>query len=744
MKQKIVALILVIFSPLILLSQEKGIDKVFVKGRVIELVSGGKQDGLPGVIIKSKKSKTLARTNVDGYFEIKIQSFPDTLIVENLGFNKAIVYVNEPLTNLIIELKAGNQLDVVTITGKNDGKSIDLLNPFHIEQIGEGELRKAACCNLSESFETNASVDVSLTDAVSGAKKIQMLGLDGIYSQLQWENIPLVRGLSSSYGLSFTPGTWIQSIQITKGTGSVVNGYESMAGLINLTLKNPSSKEKFYVNTYASSMGRGEINLHGAQELKNNWKTMSFLHLSNNFLEVDRNDDKFRDVPIGPSASFFNRWEKTGKNYETRFGVKATFADKKGGQLTSVGDVQTPRYGVGLYTNHLELFSKIGLFMKKRRFGSIGLVQQAKYHYLKNTFGNTVYQGTQKKYYFNGIYSDIIKNTNHNYKTGLSFILDDYNQTFLDSNFLKTEIVPGAFFEYTYSHLKKFTLVAGVRGDYHNLYGLLFAPRLHAKWNLNPKNALRFSVGRGLRVPNPYSDYTSLMASNRVWVVDSEIKPEDAINAGVTYTQKFQIHDNVSTFSVDYFYTDFFNQLVVDQDINSNEIHLYNSNGKSYSHSFQAELSVSPSKTLELRSAFKYYDVKAEFNGELQQKAFVPRFRALFNLGYTTRNKKWSYDLTANWVGQKRLPSTISNPVEHQRPLESEEYWLLNSQLTYKRKRFSVYLGAENILNVMQKNAIISADDPFGSYFDATQIWSPISGVNIYAGLHFTIKQKKK
>lgn len=742
MKQKLVTLILVVFLPLIVLSQKE--ESEYIKGRIIELVSGAKIDGLPGVIIKSKKNKSITKTNVDGYFELRIKSFPDTLLIENLGFKTALVYVDKSLTNLVVELTAGNQLDAVTITGKNDGKSIDLLNPFHVEKIGEGELRKAACCNLSESFETNASVDVNLTDAVSGAKKIQMLGLDGIYSQLQWENIPLVRGLSSSYGLNFTPGTWIESIQITKGTGSVVNGYESMAGLINLSLKSPASKEMFYVNSYGSSMGRGEINVHGAQELKNNWKTMSFLHVSNNFLEVDRNKDNFIDLPTGPSVAFFNRWEKVGKNYETKFGVKATFADKKGGQLSSAVEDQNSKYNVGLYTNHVELFMKNGFFLKNRRFGSIGLISQAKYHYLRNTFGNTVYEGTQKKYYFNGIYSDILGNTNHNYKTGLSFIVDNYNETFLDSNFLKTEIVPGAFFEYTFSHSKAFTLVAGLRGDYHNIHGLLYAPRLHAKWNINPKNALRFSVGRGLRVPNPYADYTSLMASSRVWIVDSNIKPEDAINAGLTYTQKFQINDNVSSFSFDYFYTDFFNQLVVDQDINSNEIHLYNSKGQSYSHSVQAELSVKASKTLELRTAFKYYDVKAEFNDELQQKAFVPKFRALFNLGYTTRNKKWSYDLTANWVGQKRLPSTSSNPIEHQRALKSNEYWLLNSQLTYKRKRFSVYVGAENILNIMQKNAIISADDPFGSYFDATQIWSPVSGVNIYAGLHFTIKQKKK
>lgn len=736
MKKEIIVLFLC-FLPLLLFSQN-------IKGKVIEINIDNKPEGIPGVIIKSKKNKTLAKSDINGDFEIDLKVYPDTLIFSNLGFETSLVYVDKPLESLVVEMKTGNQLTTVTVIGSNDGKYIDLMNPFHIEQIGEGELRKAACCNLSESFETNASVDVNMTDAVSGAKKIQMLGLDGIYSQLQWENLPLVRGLSSSYGLSFTPGTWIESIQITKGTGSVVNGYESMAGLINLTLKSPSSKEKLYVNTYGNIFGRAEVNIHGAQNLKKNWKTMSFLHLSNNFLEMDRNDDGFRDVPIGFTSSFLNRWEKQGKNYETRFGLKASIADKHGGQINFNPDATEPMYGVGLYTNHLELFSKNGFFMKNRKFGSIGLVSQGKYHYLKNTFGNTVYEGTQKKFYFNGIYSDIVGNTNHNYKTGVSFILDDYNQTYKDSNFLKTEIVPGAFFEYTYKAEKKFALVAGLRGDYHNLYGLLVAPRLHAKWNVNPKSALRISVGRGLRVPNPYADYTSQMASSRVWIVDPNIQPEDAINAGVTFTQKFLVNNNVSSFSVDYFYTDFYNQLVMDKDINTNEIHLYNSNGTSFSHSIQAELSIVPIKNLEVRGAFKYYNVQAEFNNVLQQKAFVPKFRALINLGYMTRNKKWSFDVTGNWVGQQRLTSTASNPAEHQRELISDDYWLLNSQITYKYKRFSVYLGGENLLNIMQDKAIISPDDPFGSYFDATQIWSPVSGINVYAGMHYTLKYKNK
>lgn len=736
MKKEIILLVL-LFFPILMFAQN-------VKGKVVEINEEGNPEGVPGVIIKSKINKSLAKSDINGDFKIEITTFPDTIVFSNLGFETSMVYVDKPLETLVVEMSTGNQLTTVTVIGTNDGKYIDLMDPFHIEQIGEGELRKAACCNLSESFETNASVDVNMTDAVSGAKKIQMLGLDGIYSQLQWENMPLVRGLSSSYGLTFTPGTWIESIQITKGTGSVVNGYESMAGLINLTLKSPSSKDKLYVNTYGNIFGRAEVNIHGAQFLKNGWKTMSFINASNNFLEMDRNNDNFRDIPLGFSGSFLNRWEKRGKNYETRFGLKATYADKQGGQINYSPDATQPMYGVNLYTNHLELFSKNGFFMKKRKQGSIGLISQAKYHYLKNTFGNTVYEGTQKKFYFNSIYSDIIGNTNHKYKTGLSFILDDYNQTYKDSNFLKTEIVPGAFFEYTYSSGRKFALVAGLRGDYHNLYGVLFAPRLHAKWNVNPRSALRISIGRGLRVPNPYSDYTSLMASSRVWVVDPDIQPEDAINAGVTFTQKFLVNNNVSSISVDYFYTDFFNQLVVDRDINTNEIHLYNSKGTSFSHSVQFEASIVPIKNFELRGAFKYYNVQAEFNNVLQQKAFVPKFRTLLNLGYTTRNRKWSYDLTANWVGQKRLTSTATNPIEYQRELTSNDYWLLNSQITYKYKRISVYLGGENLLNIMQDKAIIAADDPFGSYFDATQIWSPVSGVNIYAGFHYTLKYEKE
>ncbi|MEO9531587.1 MAG: TonB-dependent receptor [Crocinitomicaceae bacterium] len=726
-------------------SFSQGHEEIELKGKIVTTIEN-KEEPVPWVKIKSGSGEDVVLSNKNGEFEIGIHKIPDTLYIKAVGYDLVAFPITEPSDELKINLTSGKMLNGVTVVGGSTGHHIDLKDPFNIEKIGQDELRKAACCNLSESFETNASVDVNLTDAVSGAKKIQMLGLDGVYTQLQWENIPLIRGLSTSFGLNFTPGTWIESIQITKGTGSVVNGYESIAGLINIELKKPSESERLYVNLYGNKFTRGEINLHGAQKINDKWSTMTFLHASNQFNETDVNKDGFKDMPVGLLAAGMHRWDFRGENMESRFGVKATFVDKVGGQIgyNKSDDPINPIWGASFQVNHLEAFGKVGIFMKKRRFGSLGLVNQLKYHDMKNVYGNSTYLGTQQKWYSNMIYSDIIGNTNHNYKTGISFVLDDYNQTYNDSNFVKTEIVPGAFFEYTYNRLDNFILVAGVRGDYHNLYGPLFAPRVHAKWNLNKKSALRVSVGRGYRVPNPYADFSSLMASNRVWVVDPNIQPEDGISSGVTFTQKFLIKDEVSSISVDYFYTHFLNQFITDMDVSPNEVHMYNTNATSFSHSVQVELALKPWKVFEFRTAFKYYDVQAEFGGQLQQKAFVPKYRVLLNAGYKTRNKKWEIDVTGNWVGKKRLPSTASNPVEFQRGNESVDYWVLHSQVSYNFKNFTFYLGGENLLNVIQQDAIISAEDPFGTYFDATQIWAPINGVNVYAGIHFNIKQKKK
>jgi outer membrane receptor for ferrienterochelin and colicins len=742
--KKYILLLFVIALSKTLFSQPGHENELTIKGKVITIENGVEMP-VPNAKLLWSEDEHMALSELDGTFEIHVLKLPDTLFVKMTGFKLASFAVNDPTINYTINLQSGQMLNGVEVIALSLGKSIDLMDPTNIETIGQDELRKAACCNLSESFETNASVDVNMTDAISGAKKIQMLGLDGIYTQIQYENIPMVRGLSSSFGLNYTPGTWVESIQITKGTGSVVNGYESMAGLINIEFKQPEHGESFYFNFYGNKFGRAEFNVHSAYRLNDKWGTMTFAHFSNYFAETDVNKDGFRDFPIGHVGAFMHRWNYVGKNYETKFGIKANYGDQLGGQMGYDPSSEPTALYRGIFKNeHVELFSKNGIFIKGRPQGSLGLIGQLEYHHMLTQFGNSSYEGTEKKAYFNGIYSDILGNTNHTYKTGLSFMYDDYVQTYNDSTFLKTEIVPGAFFEYTYNRLDKIIVVAGLRGDYHNLYGELFSPRLHAKWNINPKNALRISVGRGYRIPNPYADNVSYMASSRQWFVSPDFRPEDAISSGVTFTQKFMIGEEVSTFSVDYFYTHFNNQLIVDMDAHPNQLYIYSTSAVGFSHSLQFEVMIKPIKGLELRAAYKYYNVQSTYQGKLHEMAFVPKFRALFNAGYTTRNKKWSFDATGNWVGKKRLPSTVGNPAEFLRPEISERYWIVNSQITYRFKKFSFYVGGENLLNIIQKDAIISADDPFGSFFDATQMWAPITGFNIYAGLHFAIKQKSK
>jgi len=452
---KIIVLIF-FFTSFGLWSQHESDSKIVVKGKVVTTKRNGSTEAVPGAKLKWAKGTQMAMTQTDGSFKIATHELPDTLFIKFTGFELLVYVVEDPSINYEFNLKEGHVLNGIVVIAKNLNKHIDLISPFNIEHIGQNELRKAACCNLSESFETNASVDVNITDAVSGAKKIQMLGLDGVYTQLQWENIPLVRGLSTSYGLNFTPGTWINSIQITKGTGSVVNGYESMAGVINLELIKPADGPRIYVNLYGNKFSRVEANIHGAKIFSKKWSVMNFLHVSHQQFESDVNKDGFRDMPIGYLFAGMHRWSYEGKNKEAKFGVRAVFSDKLGGQLGSTKTDIAPIWSASFRTEHLELFGKNGYFFDKRPHASMGLIAQAKYHRMRNTFGLTTYDGTQKKIYFNAIFSDIIKNTNHSYKTGASIILDDYNQTYNDSNFLKTEIVPGAFFEYTFNRNDNF------------------------------------------------------------------------------------------------------------------------------------------------------------------------------------------------------------------------------------------------------------------------------------------------
>lgn len=684
-------------------------------------------------------------TDVDGFFELSGAgiNLPAELAVSYLGYNKTIITITEWPEKSIQVFLSPMQLDGIEVVDYVSSTNLSTVDPFGVENLSSDELGKAACCNLSESFETNASVDVVMQDAVSGSKKIQMLGLDGYYTQLTFENIPIIRGLSASHGLNTVPGTWIESIQVSKGAGSVINGYESITGQINLEYIKPDETDKLYINAYGNNNGRVELNTHWATKLNDKWSQMWFAHGSTFLLKNDHNNDGFLDMPTGHNINVMNRWKNVRENGMSQFGIRFMDSHRHGGEVAydhSDRFAAPAIYGIDMQTRQYELFGKNGIILDRPET-SIGLIGAMRRHEQNYMFGLKGYSGIQDYGYFNAIYQTYVGNTQHTFKTGASMVYDKYDEVYNDSAYNREEIVPGAFAEYTYNNGEYFSVVAGVRGDYHNIYGAIFNPRLHLKWNPKELMALRFSVGRGFRVANVIPENGSILASSRKLVITEPIEPEIAWNFGSIFTWKFEIGERKEGyFNLDYFYTLFENQAVADLDLNSQQVVVSNLVGESYSHSFQVEIGAEVVERLWLKAAYKHYDVRTTYHGELLEKPLVARDRALFNIGYQTMSEIWKFDLTANWFGQKRLPSTIANPTQYQMPNYSNPYFTLNAQVTKEFRHVEIYIGGENLLNFKQNNAIISADNPFGQYFDASMIWGPVNGRVIYGGLRFKIK----
>lgn len=620
--------------------------------------------------------------------------------------------------------------------------------------ISSKELLKAACCNLSESFETNATVDVAFSNAVTGTKQLKMLGLDQKYTSLTKELLPSIRGLASPYGMNLIPGRWIGGIQLTKGGSTVTNGYESITGQINTELLKMQDKPETAINFFGDINGRFESNITSISKISDKWNQSVLLHGNATLAKMDTNDDGFLDQPTGNqiNAAYllnYNDLEHSGMG--THFGISFVKDERFGGQKDF--DKNTDRsqqsfYGVGIDITKFDIWNKTGYVFKGKPYQSIGWMNQFTYHQQDSFFGQRNYLGNQKTFYSNLIFESIFGNTNHKYKTGASFLYDDFDENYLTQNFKRTETVPGLFFEYTLTGLK-YTLVAGARTDFHNLAGTQFTPRLNFKYDISPKTILRLSAGKGFRTANIFAENQQYFASNRqIEILGNggeiyDLKPEIAWNYGASLQQEFKLFNRKATLVADFFRTDFQDQVLADLDISPNKIVFYNLDGNSYANSFQTQLDFVPAKNLELRLAYKYYDVQADFSGGKREIPFMAKNRGFFNASYATdKNDKgafWSFDTTLQLVGKQKLPNLNANPAEFRLPEYSDSFATLNAQISRNfNQNIRVYLGGENLTSYTQNQPIIDAKNPFGNYFDGGMVYAPIMPANFYLGVDFS------
>ncbi len=713
-----------------------------ISGTIFELDKHNKPIGLPGATIQWYGTSQGTSTDENGNFSLPTTAGINRIVVKHISYATDTLTITDFNKPIKIILSGGKMLNGVEV--RSDEGYLVSIKPISTQIITGDGLKKAACCSLAESFESSATVDVGYSDAVTGAKQIQMLGLAGVYSQILAENIPLIRGLSTPFGLAYVPGPWMESISISKGTSSVINGYESISGQINVEFKKPkNNNEALFVNLYGDQMGKSELNLNTRVGVGKNVSTMLLVHAEDQFSKIDENMDGFLDVPLNKQLHVINRWDY---DIPDKLVGKAIFnvltEDRTGGQLLfdKSKDLDTTHYGVGIRSNQYNFTTKNGFFLKGDD-RSIGTQISLTHHDQQSFFGQTTYNADQNSIYANFLYaSPIFKSKKHKINAGLSYQMDSYTEKYNDSSFSHIESVPGVYAQYSYTIDESLAIIAGFRADYHSQFGLFYTPRVHAKYQLTKHWAARATVGKGYRVANVYAENTALMTSSRKFVITEKLDNEEAWNYGLNLTRTFKMKKKDATFSLDYYRTEFVNQVIVDVDKSPDFAYISNLHGISYSNSAQAEAILYPLKGLEAIIAYRINDVRQTVDGKLREKALASIHKAVLSLSYKTKYDKWQFDFTTQYHGAMRLPDLSENPVEYQLPTHSPDYFTFNAQITRRFKKIEFYLGGENLGNYMQMVPIIAAKDPFGSYFDSSIVWGPIKGRMIYGGLRFTLK----
>jgi len=647
-----------------------------------------------------------------------------------------------------------DSLQTVKVEGNNKSIKKSLTITTNTSVMTSKELLKAACCNLAESFETNPSIDVNFSDALTGTKQIRMLGLTSPYLMITEENIPSVRGASQAYGLSFTPGTWVESIQITKGAGSVVNGFESISGQINTELIKPINDIPFFLNLYGSTDSRFEANVHTSRKLSDKWSSSLFLHTNTRLSKNDMNDDGFLDNPLGKQINVLNRYQyyNPESGWVSFINLRYMNDEKQTGAVAfnpKRDKFTTNHWGSEIHTERFDVSTKIGYVFKDMPYQSIGFQNAFTSHRQDSYFGFNVYDIRQDSYYSNLIFNSIINNTKHKFAAGLNFTYDNYREIVGVTDASRIDNSVGAFLEYTYDNNDNFSLVLGGRVDNHNRLGVFATPRLHMRYNPWEKAVLRFSAGRGKRAANIFAENQNLIASSRtISVLNSGGKiygldPEIAWNYGLSFGQKFKLLGKNAEAQVDFYRTDFENQIIVDVMESPQRATFYN--GKSYANSLQVEFNFEFLKHLDLRMAYKYYDIATEYLSGTFQRPLQAKHRFFANLAYAThiddKGHQWKFDYTFNWLGKQQLPTTASNPAADRLPEFSPSFAVMNAQVTRTfSATFEVYIGGENIGNYRQEKAILGSENPFGNTFDTSIVYAPVFGQMYYAGLRFKIK----
>ena len=715
-------------------------DKVVVKGHVYD---ENKQPVI-GANVYWEGTQDGTTTDLDGFFELNKKGDVSHLITSYIGYVTVSTPVKDQSGSLEIVLKGEVELNEVVVSERKVATVSSRTSVLQTQKITYDEICRAACCNLAESFETNPSVDVSYSDASTGARQIKLLGLSGTYVQMLTENYPNFRGASSLYGLDYVPGAWMESIQVSKGTSSVKNGYEALAGQINVEFKKPQTADLFSANLFASDAGRYEANTDASWHVNDKLSTGLLIHYSNDKMSHDDNDDGFLDTPIKEQVNVMNRWSYNSGSYVSQYGGRFLHENRTGGQDVHHESITDP-YKIGLTTNRAELFTKQAFIINKEKVESVALILSGSYHEQLSMYDRTPYNIYQNNVYASLLYEKEFSHA-HSLSTGLSLNYDGFNENLVMDGtrtpYNRSEVVSGAYAQYTYNLNDKFILLAGIRADYSQRYDLFVTPRIHVKYNPFEWFHVRASAGKGYRTANVLAENNFLLASSRKMRIADNLDQEEAWNTGLNLSFYIPVAGKELTLNGEWYYTNFIKQVVVDMDSNPHEVSFYNLDGESYSNSFQLEATYPFFRGFTMTAAYRYTDAQTDYRNTegityRMKKPLVSDYKGLLTASYQTPLKKWQFDVTSQFNGGGRMPeASKSNPLWNS---EFKAYTVVNAQITKYFRQWSVYVGGENLFDYTQDMPVIDAMNPRGENFDSSMIYGPVHGRKLYVGVRFNI-----
>lgn len=536
-----------------------------------------------------------------------------------------------------------DSLDAAVFVSRQAGNYLSKGKEIRTEVISAAGLCKMACCNLAESFENSASVTVGYSDAVTGARQIRLLGLSGVYTQMLDETRPVMRGLSAPFGLSYVPGQWLESIQIAKGSSSVINGVECMTGQINMEHRKPTDEKPLFLNAAVMSDTKMDFNIASSLQMGYKWSTVILGHVSGNIASHDMNHDGFLDDPKMLQFNLSNRWLYQADNgVQVRFGVRALQDKRIGGQVLTDGNGKkvlydkdtfsmtpadkTDPWGSDILNRSINGYLKVGVPLNESNSQNIAFIADYSYQDMDSYFGATKYLAGQHSAFGNLLYQNEI-NESHKFTVGLNGTFDRYDEDFRRIVAAAPEQAKagftnlanaGLFGEYTFHAGDKFSAIAGLRGDWFVHDGFKVSPRVTLKYMPIDEIVIRANGGRGLRYSTPLVDNIGVFSTGKEFTGDYDRHIlEDAWTFGgnITYYMPFGASSN-TYLSFDYFRTQFAQQMVVDYERDPAKIDFYALDGKrSFTDNFQLDFSVDPVERFNITATFRYTNAKIELAG---------------------------------------------------------------------------------------------------------------------------------